>query len=981
MENSAQSKSQRQKCLNQFRKKAAKLEEERASPTETDSMDDRSLLSSPPESTANGILVVDSSDKVISYNIDFLRMWGVPETLAGQGDMHALLDFMMDQLQEPDAFMKTVRHVHDHPGEESFDVVLLEDGRVFDRYSQPQRIGHEIVGRVWSFQDATMRVLTEHALEQRRSEFEAIFSSIADAAVFVNMKRQIEAVNPAFTRMFGYAPGQLRGKTLRILFAADADYAEAENRHLRLYAADDRTAFACSYRRRDGTTFAGETVGSRVIDEHRGFMGFLLIFRDITERKQIEEALGDSEERFRMLLNSTAEAIYGTDTSGRCIFCNETFLRQTGYAREADLLGKDMHELIHGKHADGTAYPADECRLSEDALHGEGVHVDEEVLWRSDGSYFYAECWAYPIEKRGKVVGTVVTFLDISERKRVQDTLKAGEAKYRHLFSAMLNGFAYHKIIVDENGAPVDYVFLEVNDAFERLTGLSRKDVIGRRVTDVIPGIAASGFDWIGTYGKVALTGVGINFEQFSPELNRWYSVSAYSPEKGYFSAVFEDITERRKMEDDIRHLAYHDSLTGLSKRAVLMDHIEVAITQAHRSKQMLAVLFLDLDRFKHINDAYGHETGDQLLMEVGLRLRSCVRETDTVARIGGDEFSILLAEIKHAEDAARIAEKVISCMQKPFVINNHELHMSASIGISTYPADSIRPEMLLKCADVAMYHAKESGRGSYQFYNQFMKARTIERMIFENSLRKALDRGELLVYYQPLVDMQTHKIVCCEALVRWQHPEMGLLDPVKFIPLAEDTGLIKFIGEFVLRTACAQSRAWQKAGQPRFCTTVNLSAHEFQNPGIVELITRVLFETGHDPALLELEITESTAMRDASYTIDKLQKLSDMGIRFSLDDFGTGYSSLSYLKKLPIKKLKIDKSFVSGLRDDKDAQAIVYAVIAMAHSLNLSVVAEGVETDEQLNFLDSCHCDQVQGYLYSRPLPVHDFQKFTMTH
>jgi len=977
----AQSKSQRQKNLNQFRKKAAKLAEERASDEGTPGRRTRPLLYSPDESAANGILVVDTNDTVVTYNADFLRMWGVSESLAGQGDMQALLDFMLDQLQDPDEFMKTIRHVYDYPGEESFDVVLLEDGRAFERYSQPQRIGNEIVGRVWSFQDITVRILTEHALEHRRSEFEAIFSSIADAALFVNMKRHIVAVNPAFTRTFGYTLGQLKGKTIRRLFAVDADYDEAENRHFRVYAADDRTAFACAYRRMDGTTFAGETTGTRVIDEQLGFIGFLLIFRDVTERQQIEEALRDSEERFRVLLNSTAEAIYGTDARGRCIFCNATLLRQTGYAQEADLLGKNMHELIHAKRADGTAYPAGECRLSEGAILSEGIHVDEEVLWRADGSSFYAECWAYPLEKKGKVIGTVVTFLDISERKKVQDTLKASEAKYRHLFSAMPNGFAYHMIMVDERGIPVDYVFLEVNDAFERLTGLRRKDVIGRRVTDIIPGIGSSVFDWIGTFGKVALTGEGINFEQFSPELNRWYSVAAYSPEKGYFSAVFEDISERRKMEEDIRHLAYHDALTGLSKRVVLMDHIEVAITQAHRNKQMLAVLFLDLDRFKHVNDAYGHETGDRLLMEVAHRLRSCVRETDTIARIGGDEFSILLSEIRQAEDAARIAEKVISCMQKPFVINNYELHMSASIGISTYPDDSIRPEMLLKCADVAMYHAKELGRGSYQFYNQFMKARTIERMIFENNLRKALDRGELLVYYQPQMDIHTRKIVCAEALVRWQHPEMGLLDPIKFIPLAEDTGLIKFIGEFVLRTACAQGKTWQDSGQPRLCTTVNLSAHEFQNPGIVELITRVLGETGHDPELLELEITESTAMRDSAHTIEKLQKLSDMGVRFSLDDFGTGYSSLSYLKKLPIKKLKIDKSFVSGLMDDKDSQAIVYAVIAMAHSLNLSVVAEGVETDEQMDFLNSCNCDQVQGYLYSRPLPVLDFQKFTMTH
>lgn len=556
----------------------------------------------------------------------------------------------------------------------------------------------------------------------------------------------------------------------------------------------------------------------------------------------------------------------------------------------------------------------------------------------------------------------------------------SGEAKYQALFREMRNGFASHKLIVDADGHPADYVFLEVNDVFAELAGRKKEDVIGKRATEIMPGIGESGFDWIGTFGKVALSGEAARFERFFPGLHRWYSVIAYSTEKGYFSTIFEDITERRRMEEDIQHLAYHDPLTGLSNREVLMDHLDLAITQAHRERHMLGVLFLDLDRFKHINDAYGHATGDQLLREIALRLKKCVRETDTVSRIGGDEFSILLAQMKQPEDAARIAEKIISFMQEPYVINGHELHVSTSIGISMYPDDSIRPEILLNSADIAMYHAKELGRSSYQFYSPVMKARTIERMIFENSLRKALDRKEFLVYYQPQVDIATRRIVCAEALVRWQHPEMGLLAPLQFIPLAEDTGIIKSLGEYVLRTACAQNRTWQEAGHPPLCVTVNLSNREFQNPAIIEQVSRILRETGLDPQLLELEITESTAMQDATLTVHKLQKLADMGIRFSLDDFGTGYSSLSYLKKFPIKKLKIDKSFVRGLKEDQDARSIVYAVIAMAHSLNLSVVAEGVETDEQMHFLRSCACDHIQGYLFSRPLPVADFQKLVMS-
>jgi len=652
-----------------------------------------------------------------------------------------------------------------------------------------------------------------------------------------------------------------------------------------------------------------------------------------------------------------------------------------GYEKEEDVLGKNIHELIHYKRADGTEYPLKECKIYKGLIKGGGVHIDDEVFWRADGSSFYAEYWSYPIEKSGEVIGAVVSLLDVSERRRMERALMESEAKCRSLFSKMLNGFAYHEIVVDEKGVPVDYVFLEVNESFERLMGLKRQDIIGKKATDVIPRIRETGFDWISVYGDVALSGKDIIFEHYFPDLDRWYSVSAYCTERGYFGSIFEDITERKRMEEEIKRQAYHDALTGLPNRIVFMDRLDLAVTQAHRNKQNLAVLFLDLDRFKDINDAYGHSIGDQLLKEVALRLKSCLRETDTVARMGGDEFSIMLSDVKQMEDASRIARKIIATIQQPYNFSDYELHMSTSIGISIYPDDSIRPEMLLRNADIAMYHAKGQGRSNYQFYSPTMKARTIERMMFENNLRRALDRGELVVFYQPQVDIATRKMVGAEALIRWQHPELGLLSAAQFISLAEKTGLIDSIGEYVLQTVCKQNKALQEAGCPPICMTVNLSAHEFQNPGIIDKVSQILQETGLEPQFLELEITESIAMRDAALTSDKLGKLSEMGILFSLDDFGKGYSSLNYLKKFPIRKLKIDQSFIRGLKEDPDDQAIVNAVVQMAHSLKLRVVAEGVETDDQMLFLRSCNCDQMQGYLYSEPLPIEVFQKFVMSH
>lgn len=457
-----------------------------------------------------------------------------------------------------------------------------------------------------------------------------------------------------------------------------------------------------------------------------------------------------------------------------------------------------------------------------------------------------------------------------------------------------------------------------------------------------------------------------------------------------YQSELLNEITKQREAEEALResesnyralseafkHQAYHDPLTNLPNRMLFIEHLTSALTHAHRNRQMVAVMFLDLDRFKDINDTLGHTAGDQLLKDVAARLKGCIRESDIVARIGGDEFTILLPEMTNPEDSSMIASKIISAMQNPYKINSHELHITTSIGISIYPDDSNDPETIMKNADIAMYHAKEQGRNNYQFYNADMNIRTIGRILRENSLRQAVERKELVIHYQPQLDIFTRQVVSAEALVRWQHPDEGLLSPKEFIPLAEEIGLIVPIGEWVMRNACAQNKAWQEAGYPPICVTVNLSARQFQQPDLVEMVSNALKDTGLSPEFLELEITESTAMKNIELTISRMNRLTGMGVKFSIDDFGTGYSSLSYLKKLPIQTLKIDKSFIRGLSADPDDKAIVNAVIAMAHNLKLKVIAEGVETDDQMSFLNSSRCDRMQGYLYSKPLPAEDFKK-----
>ncbi len=446
----------------------------------------------------------------------------------------------------------------------------------------------------------------------------------------------------------------------------------------------------------------------------------------------------------------------------------------------------------------------------------------------------------------------------------------------------------------------------------------------------------------------------------------------------GMIACLLEDEREAAELAGvEIEHLAYHDSLTGLPNRPLFIDRMIVALAQADRTNQSLAVLFLDLDRFKDINDSLGHAIGDTLLKAIAERVRRCVREGDTVARIGGDEFTLLIPKVESVEDAARVAQKVIEALKIPFIIADRELFVTTSIGMSLYPADGLDPDTLVRNADTAMYRAKEQGGDTYQLYAPAMNARALERLALENTLRRALLNNELVLHYQPLIDLRTKSVAGVEALIRWQHPEKGLLSPAHFISVAEVSGLIVPIGQWVLLTACRQMRAWQKRTGQKVSISVNLSARQFQQPDLVEKIQAALEETGIPPSSLELEITESNAMQNAENTIHLLRELKALGVSIAMDDFGTGYSSLNYLKRFPIDTLKLDKMFVQDIATDKSDAAIVSAVIAMAHSLELEVVAEGVETEEQLAFLQEQNCDRIQGYLFSAPLTADELEDY----
>ncbi|MBI4641552.1 MAG: EAL domain-containing protein [Candidatus Tectomicrobia bacterium] len=437
------------------------------------------------------------------------------------------------------------------------------------------------------------------------------------------------------------------------------------------------------------------------------------------------------------------------------------------------------------------------------------------------------------------------------------------------------------------------------------------------------------------------------------------------------------DITERKRAEEQLLHDAFHDGLTGLPNRTLFVDRLGRAIARAKRREDYIfAVLFLDLDRFKVVNDSLGHMIGDQLLIALTRRLEICLRNGDTVARLGGDEFAILLDDVKDLNDATRVADRIQKDLATPFNLSGQEVFTTSSIGITLSTTGYDRPEDILRDADTAMYRAKALGKARYEIFDTTMHARAVALLQLEANLRRAIERQEFQVYYQPIVSLGTGRITSFETLVRWQHPQRGLVSPGEFIPVAEETGLIVPIGEWVLRTACAQNKAWQEAGLPRLSVAVNLSARQFQDQNLPDLIQQVLAETGMAAHDLKLEITESIAMQNIDLSITVLNELSAMGMQVSIDDFGTGYSSLAYLKRFPVSTLKIDRSFVRDIPGDVDDAAITSAIIAMAHSLKLKVIAEGVETEEQLAFLRSHQSDEMQGYLFSRPVPAEAFTK-----
>ncbi len=524
-----------------------------------------------------------------------------------------------------------------------------------------------------------------------------------------------------------------------------------------------------------------------------------------------------------------------------------------------------------------------------------------------------------------------------------------------------------------------------MNPVAEKMTGWSKNEALGRPVLEVFRilnessrKLAPNPVDVVFRHGEIC--GLANHTLLVSKSGNEYDIEDSAAPIRDANNKmlgvvlVFHDVSDARKMAQKMTYLAEHDFLTDLPNRLLLTDRITQALNAASRKKTKAALLFFDIDHFKKINDTLGHEVGDQLLKLLSRKLQACLRNTDTISRQGGDEFLIFLPEIADDYAPAEVAEKLLTATSSNFTIGKHDLQITASIGISVYPDDGETVDILTMNADAAMYHGKNSGRNNYQFFTLAMSERVAAQVELENNLQKALKRDEFILLYQPKVSIKTGRIVGAEALIRWKHPEWGMITPDRFIPVAEDSGLIKSIGKWVLREACSQNRIWQDAGLRAIPIAINVSAVELRQKGYMQDVTKILLQSGIAPEHLELEITESIAIEGQAEAIADLNALREMGVRLSVDDFGTGYSSLSYLKRLPVNSIKIDKSFIRDISLDQNDAAIVTAIIKMAQSLNLIVIAEGVETKEQLSFLKTQNCDEMQGYFFSKPVLPEEF-------
>ncbi len=844
--------------------------------------------------------------------------------------------------------------------------------------------------------------LSEDELRKILLEQQAILDN-ATVGILFSRNRAMVSCNALGAEMFGYAPDEMIGLPGSALYPSAQAYAELGRSAGPTLAAGQALHAEIEYCRKDRSVFWAR-VSAKAVDPLHTQDGTIWILENIDEERAMRGAL---EQSIREL-----GAIFETAMIGIAV------VRDRKIAR----CNRRMEELFDYAPGEMTGKSTRLWYLSDEDYEGIGasaypdmmrnnVHQREQELRRKDGTTFWGRLSASAFDPHNPMAAHVSMIEDITDSKLNEERVRKAFEEQELIFNNAAVGMMFVR----------NRIVRRCNRKFEEIFGYAEGELVGNSTLVLYPTVRDydddgardhemlrrgetviderrvrrkdGGLFWVRTTcRKTDVPGLGLDviwiFEdvtqrhQAEDALVRAHEeleqrVIERTTELATTNEQLQDeIFERRQAEQRIWHMAHHDALTGLPNRNLLHDRLDQALTQAGRSHHRLAVMFLDLDRFKNVNDTLGHHIGDQLLKHVAERLREAVRAVDTVSRLGGDEFVVVLHEIQNPDDAMMVAEKIIAALATAVVVEGHTLHATPSIGISIYPDDGDEAYALMKNADTAMYHAKANGRNTFQFFAANMNDAAKQFFGIEQRLRNALEQKQFLLHFQPQIDHRLRAVCGMEALVRWQDPEHGLIPPSDFIPVAEETGLILQLDEWVLREACRQNGAWQAQGYPALPISVNLSPRQFRQKGLVDTIRGILEETGQSPELLELEITESTLMHDADETLAKLRQLAEMGIKLAIDDFGTGYSSLSYLKRFPVHKLKVDQSFVRDLGHDRDDAVIVATIVVLAHSLGLDVLAEGVETADQLAKLIDYGCHQFQGYLFSRPLPPEEAER-----
>lgn len=871
--------------------------------------------------------------------------------------------------------------------------------------------------------DITDRKRTENALRQSEAQFRAIFNHAAIGIGATTREGRISESNLALQRMLGYTAEELRTLTFADYTHPDdialdqTLYQELMAGHHKHYQLEKR------YIQKNGDVFWGHLTVSAVQNPQGEVLYAFGMLEDITERKRTEAALRQAEAKYRSIFENAIEGMFCTTANGHYVMVNAMLAQMYGYDSPEELM-QSLTDIETQLYVDPNRRQVFSTLMQQKGT----VRGFEAQIYRRDGSTMWISESARALySPEGDLIGYEGTVEDITQRKQAEAELHQRDALLRGVALAANCLLAYPDfrqampevlaILGKASGADRVYLFEthahpETGEVVMSLrfewtqvgipTGLANPTwqnlpysahgmmrwyhafLQGQPVGGVVRDLPAAERAFLESDGILALLMVPVFVDE---RLWGYVGFDSCCQERSWtaseesilvaIAAGIGSAIKRQSTEAQMRHQAFHDALTGLPNRLLFNDRLLQAIDYARQTRALLAVLFLDLDRFKTINDTLGHAVGDRLLQQVSHRLTGCLRDDDTLARWGGDEFTLLLPYLRSTEDAVKVAQRIRDALKPPFHLDGRELHITGSIGIAFYPRNGHDLQTLLKNADAALYQVKAQGRNHYRVYDAASNSDASNLLILDSNLYQALERNEFMVYYQPQISILTGQVTQMEALIRWQHPQFGLISPQTFIALAEENGTIVPIGEWVLRMACQQNRLWQAAGLPTLRVAVNLSARQLQDPHFVKQVATILQETGLAPNFLELEITETAVMQDVNRITSVLHDLRSMGVRIALDDFGTGYSSLSYLRKFPLQALKIDRSFVQDLNWNPEDVAIVSAIVTLAQGLNLSVVAEGVETRKLMERLRSLNCTEMQGYWISPALDVRAATQF----